>query len=100
MKKLCIVLGLLFIVSCASYKPTGINYNFSVSSKKVYHKGIEIGYLDAIKLEKEGDKVRREYSFILYNTSDNTELAPEFIDYLMNDGRFKTVDLEVKFLVE
>jgi len=100
MRKVLALLSLMFIVSCSTYKPTKVDLNFVVTGKKSYYKNIEIGYLDAIKLEKEGNKVKREFSFILYNTSVNRELAPKFIDYLMNDGRFKGVDLEVKFLVK
>lgn len=101
MKKLFTLLVLVFLVSCNTksvYKSTNSSLNFAVSSKKVYHKGIEIGYLDSIKLEKEGNKIKHEYSFILFKTPKNYELAPLFLEYLTKDGRFKGVDLEVKFI--
>jgi hypothetical protein len=81
------------------FRSTLPSHNFAVSNKKVYHKGLEIGYLDSIKLEKQGDKVKHKYSFILFNTSENYSLAPYLFNYLNNHDALKGVDLEIKVII-
>ncbi len=103
MGRIKLVMLFLFLIIMTSCKVKGTHYSndekFSMSKSKIYHRGLEIGYLDAIKLEKEGNKVKEEYSFILYNNPTNLELAPKLIDYLVGySSRFKKTDVEVKFL--
>ncbi len=101
MKNLFTLLLLVFLVSCnnkSMFISSNYNNNFAVSTKKVYHKGIEIGYLESIKLEKDKGKIKYKYSFTLFETSENWYLAPSLLNYLNNNDSFKGFDLEVKVI--
>lgn len=99
MRRLFTILSILILVSCATVQTTETkNSDFTMEGITIFYKGNKIGAVDAIKLEKEGNKVKREISIVLENNSQNMQLAPELIDFITKDSeKFKKTDIEIKF---
>lgn len=94
MKKLVILLVLIF-ASCKS--TSGIsNVDYTINDNILYHKGVEIGYLEAVKLQEKKGEIRREYVFIIKNEAEPVGRAREIITYLKS--RIPNSDIELKTL--
>lgn len=94
MKKLVILVVLIF-ASCKS--TSGIsNVDYTINDNILYHKGVEIGYLEAVKLQEKKGEIRREYVFIIKNEAEPVGRAREIITYLKS--RIPNSDIELKTL--
>jgi len=96
MKKLATLLGLVLVfASCKSTSEIS-NVDYTINDNILYHKGVEIGYLEAVKLQEKKGEIRREYVFILKNETDPVGRAREIITYLKS--RIPKSDIELKTL--
>ena len=96
MKKLVTLLGLVLVfASCKS--TSGVSdYGYEMKDNTLYLKGVEIGYLEAVKLQDKGGEIRREVVFVIYNETDPVGRAREIITYLKS--RIQKSDIELKTL--
>ncbi len=95
MKNLVIIL-LLALSSCKSINPVNSDYNFKESV--LYHKDVEIGHIEAIKLQQKNGKIRREIVLLMNNESDQYNNAVDIINYMRL--HIKNTDIELKVNVE
>ena len=96
MKKLVtlLVLALVF-ASCKS--TSGISdFGYEMKDNTLYLKGVEIGYLEAVKLQEKKGEIRREVVFVIINETDPVGRAREIITYLKS--RIPESDIELKTL--
>lgn len=97
MKKLVIMLIVLVFASCKS--TSGINNeDYKFKENVLYFKGVEIGHIEAIKLQQKNGKVRREVVLLMNNEAEQYNQAADIINYM----RFSTKnsDIELKVNVE
>jgi uncharacterized protein YcfL len=96
MKNLIFIL--LLTLSLASCKSTSEinNVDYAINDNILYHKGVEIGYLESVKLQEKKGEIRREYVFILKNETEPVGRAREIIIYLKS--RIPKSDIELKTL--
>ena len=94
MKKILIMLMVLGIASCKS--TSVVNYGYEMKDNTLYLKGVEIGYLEAVKLQDKGGEIRREVVFVIYNETDTVGRAREIITYLKSC--ISKSDIELKTL--
>ena len=96
MKKLVTLLVLVLVfASCKS--TSGVNnYGYEMKDNTLYLKGVEIGYLEAAKLQDKGGEIRREVVFVIYNETEPVGRAREIITYLKS--RIPKSDIELKTL--
>ena len=93
-----IVLIMLMMLGIASCKSTsGISdFGYEMKDNTLYHKGVEIGYLEAVKLQEKKGEIRREVVFVIINETDPVGRAREIITYLKS--RIPKSDIELKTL--
>ena len=99
MKKLVTLLVLVSVfASCKSTSGTsGVsNFGYEMKDNTLYHKGVEIGYLEAVKLQEKKGEIRREVVFVIINDTDPVGRAREIITYLKS--RIPKSDIELKTL--
>jgi len=96
MKKLITLLMLVLVfASCKS--TSGIsNVDYTINDNVLYHKGIKIGYLEAVKLQEKKGEIRRECVFIIENETESVGRAREIITYLKSC--IPKSDIELKTL--
>jgi hypothetical protein len=96
MKKLATLLVLVLVfASCKSTSEIS-NSDYSIDDNILCYKGVEIGYLEAVKLQEKKGEIRREYVFILKNETEPVGRAHEIITYLKS--RIPKSDIELKTL--
>jgi hypothetical protein len=89
------MLMMLGIASCKS--TSGVSdYGYEMKDNTLYLKGVEIGYLEAVKLQDKGGEIRREVVFVIYNETEPVGRAREIITYLKS--RISKSDIELKTL--
>ena len=84
---------MLGIASCKSTSGVS-NYGYEMKDNTLYLKGVEIGYLEAVKLQDKGGEIRREVVFVAYNETEPVGKAREIITYLKS--RILKSDIELK----
>ena len=90
------MLMMLGIASCKSGSNLPANANYNINNDILYHKGVEIGYLEAVKLQEKDDEIRTEYVFVIKNETEPIGRAREIIAYLKS--RIPNADIELKTL--
>ncbi len=66
MRIVLIMLMMLGIASCKS-----VSYvDYTINDNILYHKGVEIGYLESVKLQEKKGEIRRECVFIIKNETE------------------------------
>ena len=88
----------LLTLSLASCKSTSKinNVDYTINDDILYHKGVQIGYLEAVKLQEKDDEIRTEYVFVIKNETEPIGKAREIIAYLRS--RIPNADIELKTL--
>jgi hypothetical protein len=96
MKKLATLLVLVLVfASCKS--TSGIsNVDYTINDNILYHKGVEIGYLESVKLQEKKNEIRRECVFVIKNETEPVGRAHEIINYLKSC--IPDSDIELKTL--
>ena len=92
MRIVLIMLMMLGIASCKS-----VSYvDYVINDNILYHKGVEIGYLESVKLQEKKGEIRRECVFIIKNETEPIGRAREIINYLKSC--IPKSDIELKTL--
>lgn len=95
MRIVLIMLMMLGVTSCKS--TSGVSdYGYEMKDNTLYLKGVEIGYLEAVKLQEKKGEIRREVVFVIINETDPVGRAREIITYLKS--RIPKSDIELKTL--
>jgi hypothetical protein len=96
MKKLLILLVLVFASCKSTSEYNNVDYNFK--DNVLYYKGQEIGHIESFKLQKKNGNVRREVVLLMNNESEHYNQAKDIINYMGN--HIKNSDIELKVNVE
>lgn len=88
----------LLTISLASCKSTSKinNVDYAINDDILYYKGVQIGYLEAVKLQEKDNEIRTEYVFVIKNETEPIGKAREIIAYLRS--RIPNADIELKTL--